>query len=109
MQLPNVRRSRALSELSAADWSRVTDLITQIYTEAETLAELAATPEVGRRKELYARVASWKATSDVHDVSACAVCSRSLAGVLDPVTRRAVAEHLKEVSKEEQRLLSLTK
>jgi hypothetical protein len=95
--------------LSAADWKRATDLIEQIYKEAETLAELAATPEVGRRKELYARVASWMTTSDMHDASACAVCSRSLAGVLDPVTRRAVTEHLKEVSKEEQRLLSLTK
>jgi hypothetical protein len=43
-----------------------------------------------------------------HDFSTCGVCSRSLDGVLDPVTKRAVAEHLAEVSKADQELLSLT-
>src|SRR3546814_7714035 len=48
------------------------------------------------------------ADSDSHDASSCGVCSRSLEGVLDPVTQRAVSEHLAEVSEAEQRLLSLT-
>src|SRR3546814_5722593 len=86
----------------------VDDLIAQIRTEAAVLAELAASPELGRRKQLYARVASWIADSDSHDASSCGVCSRSLEGVLDPVTQRAVSEHLAEVSEAEQRLLSLT-
>ncbi len=107
-QLPNVRRSRALTELSEADWEGVDDLIARMRAEAGVLAELAAIPELGRRKQLYAHVASWIAEFKDHDSSSCGICSRSLNGVLDPVTQRAVTEHLAEVSQDEQRLLSLT-
>jgi hypothetical protein len=107
-QLPSVRRSRALAEPNDADWQGVDDLIAQMRVEAADLAELAATPELGRRKQLYARVASWMADSKGHDASSCGICSRSLEGVLDPVTQRAVSEHLAEVSEADQRLLSLT-
>jgi hypothetical protein len=107
-QLPNVRRSRALTELSEADWQGVDDLIVRMRTEATALAELAATPALGRRKQLYARVASWMADFEGHDASSCGICSRSLQGVLDPVTQRLVSEHLAEVSHADQRLLSLT-
>src|SRR3546814_2087648 len=93
-QLPNVRRSRALTELTDTDWQGVDDLIAQIRTEAAVLAELAASPELGRRKQLYARVASWIADSDSHDASSCGVCSRSLEGVLDPVRSE---EHTSEL------------
>jgi hypothetical protein len=108
-QLPNVRRSRALTEVNDADWQSVDDLIAQMRTEAAVLAELAATPELGRRKQLYARVASWMADYKDHDASLCAVCTRSLEGVLDPVTQRAISDHLAEVSEADQRLLSLTR
>ncbi len=107
-QLPNVRRSRALTELKETDWQGVDDLIAQMRSEAGVLAELAATPELGRRKQLYARVASWMADSKGHDTSSCGICSRSLEGVLDPVTQRAVSEHLAEVDEADQHLLSLT-
>src|SRR3546814_4136121 len=50
----DLRRSRALTELTDADWQGVDDLIAQIRTEAAVLAELAASPELGRRKQLYA-------------------------------------------------------
>jgi AAA domain len=107
-QLPNARRSRALSELNEVDWKGVNDQIARMRAEAEVLAELATTPELGRRKQLYARVANWLADTKDHDASTCAICSRSLAGVLDPVTRRAVSEHLAEVDQAEQQLLALT-
>jgi hypothetical protein len=107
-QLPNVRRSRALSELNETDWHIVEDLTAQIRAEAAVLTELATTPELGRRKQLYARVASWIADFEGHDASSCAVCSRSLEGALDPVTQRTVLEHLAEVNEANQRLLSLT-
>lgn len=108
VQLPNVRRSRALTELSSTDWQSVADLIVRMRAEAAVLAELSATPELGRRKQLYARVAGWMADVKGHDASSCAVCNRSLNGVIDPVTQRTVAEHLAEVSGEDQRLLSST-
>jgi hypothetical protein len=107
-QLPNVRRSRALTELNDADWLRVDNMIAQLRAEAATLAELASTPELARRKQLYARVASWMTDFKGHDASTCGICSRSLKGVLDPVTQRAVSEHLTEVTEADQRLLSLT-
>jgi hypothetical protein len=107
-QLPNVRRSRAITELSKTDWQLVDDLTARIRAEAAVLAELAASPELGRRKQLYARVASWMNDFKGHDASSCAICSRSLEGVRDPVTQREVSEHLAEVSATEQELLSLT-
>jgi hypothetical protein len=108
IQLPNVRRSRALTDISESDWLAVENLIAQMRVEAAALAELAATPELGRRKQLYARIASWIADYKTHDTNSCAVCSRSLKGVLDPVTHREISAHLAEVSEDEQRLLSLT-
>jgi hypothetical protein len=108
VQLPNVRRSRALTDISETDWLAVNELIAQMRVEAAVLAELAATPELGRRKQLYARIASWIADYKSHDSNSCAVCSRSLKGVLDPVTHREISAHLAEVSEDEQRLLSLT-
>lgn len=108
-QLPNVRRARALTEISNEDWRRIGELISKLRAEADVLAELEATPALARRRQLYARVASWMADAKGHDASSCAVCSRSLKGVLDPVTNRLVSEHLAEVSAADQQLLSLTK
>lgn len=107
-QLASVRRSRALTELSESDWQVVDDLTSQIRIEAAILAELAGTPELGRRKQLYARVASWIGEFEGHDPSSCAVCSHSLDDALDPVTHRKVSDHLAEVSEADQKLLSLT-
>ncbi|MFM9864801.1 MAG: ATP-binding protein [Micropepsaceae bacterium] len=107
-QLPNARRLRALSEIAENDWQHVDDLIAQLRTEAMALAELAKTPELERRKQLYARVAGWMAETKGHDPSSCAVCSRSLEGVVDPVTRREVTTHLEEVTEAERQLLAFT-
>ncbi len=108
-QLPNVRRARALTEASNEDWRRIGELISRLRAEADVLAELEITPALARRKQLYARIASWMADTEAHDASSCAVCSRSLNSVLDPVTNRLVSEHLAEVSAADQQLLSLTK
>lgn len=108
-QLPSVGRSRTLAEVNDAGWQGIDGLVAQMRLEAADLAELAANPELGRRKQLYARVAGWLADSKVHDASSCMICTRSLDGVLDPVTQRAVSEHLAEVSEADQRLLSLTR
>jgi len=107
-QLTSARRLKALLDISDEDWQAVDALIGQLRSEAAALAELATTPELGRRKQLYARVSSWMADFEGHDFSTCGVCSRSLEGILDPVTKRAVAEHLVEVSKADQELLSFT-
>jgi hypothetical protein len=107
-QLPSVRRARDLSELTEANWQAVGKLIDDLRFEAAVLAELSTTPDIGRRKQLYARVAAWIRDFGHHDPSSCAICSRSLDGIVDPVTRRPVVEHLAEISEAEQQLLSTT-
>lgn len=105
-QLTSARRLKSLADIKPEEWTAVDALITQLVSEAEALAELAATPELGRRKQLYARVADWIAEGGGHDFDNCGVCSRSLAGVKDPVTDRAVSEHLAEVDAKEKALLA---
>jgi AAA domain len=107
-QLTSARRLKALTEISIPEWKSIDDLIVQMRSEADALAELAITPELGRRKQLYARVSAWIADFEGHDFSSCGICSRSLEGVLDPVTKRKVSEHLAEVTEADQILLSLT-
>ncbi|WP_018391074.1 ATP-binding protein [Ancylobacter sp. FA202] len=107
-QLASVKRVRDLAELTPSDWHTVDALVQQIRAEGAVLAELTATPALSRRKTLYARVAGWMAEGDDHDPAACVVCSRSLDGVLDPVTQKSVSQHLSEVTESEQALLALS-
>ncbi|MBR0739746.1 AAA family ATPase [Bradyrhizobium liaoningense] len=107
-QLPSVRRSRELSAVSGDDWRLVDELTTQIWDEATVLAELSTTPDLGKRRQLYARVASWLHDYGGHDSSSCAICSRPLSGILDPVTNRLVSDHILEMNEADQQLLSLT-
>jgi hypothetical protein len=64
--LPSAHRLKSLAEIKQAEWQAVDALLIQLRTEADTLAELAATPELGRRKQLYARVADWVAEGGYH-------------------------------------------
>jgi len=107
-QLTSARRLKSLADIKAEEWTAVDALVTQLIGEAEALAELAATPELGRRKQLYARLADWIAEGGGHDFSNCDVCSRSLDGIKDPVTKRAVSDHLAEVDAKEKALLAQT-
>jgi recombinational DNA repair ATPase RecF len=107
-ELSSARRLKALATISDAEWQKVDGLIAQLHQEAAVLAELNQQPDIARRKQLYARVASWSTGQNGHDFSVCDVCSRSLDGVIDPVTKRAVAEHLDEVAREDHELLSMT-
>jgi len=106
--LSAARRLKSLTDVTDLEWNALNDTINDIYAEAEVLAELATNPDVARRKQLYARVASWAGDNPEHDAQACAVCSRALDGALDPVTQKSVADHLLEASEENKELLSLT-
>ncbi len=107
-ELSSARRLKALATISDAEWQEVDGLIAQLHQEAAVLAELNQQPDIARRKQLYARVASWATDQSGHNFSTCDVCSRSLDGVTDPVTKRFVAEHLDEVAREDHELLSMT-
>ena len=105
-QLTSAHRLKSLAEIEQEEWQAVDALLAQLRSEADTLAELATTPELGRRKQLYARVADWIAEGGGHDYSNCDVCNRTLKGITDPVTKRAVSEHLAEVDATEKALLA---
>jgi hypothetical protein len=107
-QLASARRLQGLTDISPDQWKAVDGLLSEIRIQADTLAELAKTPELGRRKQLYARVAGWHAEGDGKGHENCALCVRPLKGITDPVTGKAISEHLAEVSPEEQALLALT-
>lgn len=108
-QLPTVRRIRALGDLSDADWARVNKLVTKLHAEANILAELSNNPALERRKQLYARIANWISDGNDHDPTTCAVCSRSLAGITDPLTSQLVSDHIVQITDADHQLLSQTK
>jgi len=62
-ELTSARRLKALSTIDATEWQKVDALIAQLRQEAAVLAELNRKPDIARRKQLYARVASWSAAS----------------------------------------------
>lgn len=107
-ELTSARRLKALATINVAEWQKVDALIAQLRQEAAVLAALNQKPDIARRKQLYARVASWSAAFDGHDFSTCDVCCRSLDGIIDPLTKRAVTEHLDEIAREDHELLSMT-
>lgn len=107
-QLRSAQRFKALTDVAQHDWKAVDDFVDRIEAEAKVLAELSTTPDLARRKQLYARVASWIADFKGHDTAQCAVCSRPLADAVDPVTQRSVADHLHEIAGEDKELLALT-
>jgi predicted ATPase len=108
VQLPSTRRLKSLSDVTPEQWQAWDELVRQMRLEADALAELATAPELGRRKQLYARVSSWIAEAGGHDFSKCDVCSRSLDGIVDPVTKKPVSDHLAEVTQRDRELLALT-
>jgi predicted ATPase len=106
-QLASARRLSSVAAITTENWSALDKLLVQMREEAAALAELRRTPELGRRKQLYARLSTWM-EEGAHDPSTCGVCVRSLDGVTDPVTGRPISQHLSEIATENQEVLSST-
>ena len=94
--LPNIERIGKLV-LEGEATAQARGLLTKLRAEAATLSELADSPPLARRTQLYARVATWMTEQGEVQEDHCAVCSQSLAGVIDPVTGTTVTEHLRQV------------
>ncbi|HWJ87804.1 MAG TPA: AAA family ATPase [Pelagibacterium sp.] len=94
--LPSIERIGKLV-LDAEAIAKARDLLKTLRTEASMLSELADNPTLARRTQLYARVATWMAEQGETQEDHCAVCRHSLAGVIDPDTNMAVAEHIRQV------------
>jgi hypothetical protein len=108
-ELPNVRRFRALGDISDSDWQQINGFIAKLHDEAALLVELSRSPALERRKQLYARIASWISDGTDHDQTTCAICNRSLTGVKDPLTNQLIIEHIAQITEQDRQLLSQTK
>ena len=94
--LPSMSTLKSLGNVSESDIESAKVLIRRIAEEAQDLLKLSEEPELEARIKLYARIAAWIKEFPQPEGSEdnCAVCSRSLLGVLDPVTGESVSAHL---------------
>lgn len=93
--LPSITRLAKLS-VTPEQVEEVDRWFDQIHTEAAKLAELAESPGLARRAQLYALVSNWIHQHDHSDDGRCPVCTSDLDGACDPVTGSTVAGHLTE-------------
>lgn len=107
-RLPSAARLRGLGNLTEDDIREAIDLVESIGEEAKILADLLASPDIGRRKQLYSRVTEWMKEHDWHDITACAVCGGTLKQALDPASGRLVVDEVREALVGDGELLSHT-
>lgn len=100
-ELPSIARFADL-KTSTEETATVVALMTQIETEAATLAQLAANPDQARRAQLYAKVSTWMRDHDHIDDGTCPVCLGQLDGACDPVTGAPIADHLAEAARDRE-------
>jgi hypothetical protein len=105
---PSAARLGALGKLTEAELESVEAFLDEVRSEAQTLADLAAAPEVAKRKQLYARVAEWMKGVGDSDLTNCKVCGSDLAKAFDAVTKRSVTEEMKESLAGDAELISHT-
>lgn len=107
-QLPSASRLGGLGKLKEDELTRATAFLEEIRQEAKVLGELSTSPDLARRKQLYARVSEWMGEHEHKDLKSCAVCGASLEGVLDPHTGRPVSEHIQEMQEGDSELIGHT-
>jgi recombinational DNA repair ATPase RecF len=107
-QLASAARLGALARLTDKELQDTAELVEAIQGEAQVIANLLAEPELARRKQLYAQVASWMKAHNTTDTSLCHLCSSPLLEQLDPVTGKLVTKHLKDAQLENPELLAQT-
>jgi hypothetical protein len=95
-QLASAARLAGLGALAEKQLEAAEDMIGAVHAQSAVLAELAATPAIARRKQLYSRVSSWMKQHGHVDIASCAVCGGSLEGAIDRETGRPVCDHLQE-------------
>lgn len=104
--LESAMRLASLGELKVSDVETTNAQIEAILEEANTLAELAKNPDLAKREQLYARLASWMKNHDLDDTTTCQVCLRNLSGIVDPVSSESVTEHLNSAMISDANLVS---
>ncbi len=106
--LPSAARLSSLGNVSEEKLDSATQLLTRICDEARTLCDLAAEPDIAKRKKLYARVAEWIKEFDLEAEAAnsCPICERELEGITDSTTGTPIATHICDSLEENSELIS---
>ena len=107
-QLTSAKRLADLSQITEEEHEETAKVLEKIRQEASTLNELAASPDLARRQQLYARVAEWMVEQAYSDVDVCAICGTDLEDVIDPETGLAVKQHIREMLKGDSELIGHT-
>lgn len=105
---PNAARLGALGKLTQVELQAVETFLDAVRDEAKTLIDLAAAPDVAKRKQLYARVAEWMKGVGDSDLTNCKVCGGDLGEAFDRITERPVTEEIKEALAGDAELISHT-
>ena len=82
-KLPSMARLGALSKLTDGEIAVADQALAKTFNEAAILRELATNSDVGRRKQLYARVSAWMSEHGYPLEASCAVCGGDLNSVYD--------------------------
>jgi AAA domain-containing protein len=85
-----------LHKLSDDDVRAAEAVLSEIATDAMTLASVHEDPPLAARLRLYARVAGWLRDEKKSLTDDCPVCGSSLAAAVDPRSGQAVTQHLRE-------------
>ncbi|MGJ5820249.1 AAA family ATPase [Paludibaculum fermentans] len=107
-QLESAARLSRLGKLGEEQLVAAEAIVSEVHEEASVLAELATTPVIARRKQLYARVASWMKEQELEEVTDCVVCGGSLDGAIDKASGNPVRDHLREMLEGNADLLGQT-
>ncbi|MDP1701728.1 MAG: hypothetical protein Q8L53_12325 [Aestuariivirga sp.] len=107
-KLTSAARLASLSKLKDEHIAGVERLIADIHREAKVLSDLTTTPDLARRRQLYARVAAWMKEEGDIDLSTCKVCGGSLKDAIDAKTGRPVREELSEALSADAELIGHT-
>jgi hypothetical protein len=102
---PSAVRLGSLGKLTETELKAVETLFDAIRGEAKTLGDLAAAPDVAKRKQLYARVAEWMKGVGDSDLTNCKVCGGNLTKAFDEVTKRPITEEIEEALTSEAELI----
>jgi len=97
-KLPSAKRLHDLAHLSEEDLGAASLLVEEIDRQATEIAFLMEDERRAARLQLYAKLAAWiKQDHDSTEVpEQCPVCAADLTGKIDPVTGRAICDHLQE-------------
>ena len=97
-RLSSAIRLSNLKNLTDVELSQAESIINCLLYEANELTNLTKDANTAARVRLYARIANWikEHENKPYVIDDCPVCESELKGKVDPVTGKAIQEHIRE-------------